>query len=146
LAGRRARARSYVRHRPTRCSCGAKAFDEQLGVGTPVGGAEDTEFALCAYFLGTQAMYFDAAVVGHRDKSAELRARYYRGGLVAIATHARKKKRGVVVELIRKVAVGAWLTLRGELAPAKYIDDLAAGANAWLSPNRGTHRTLRTSR
>jgi Glycosyl transferase family 2 len=153
VTGRPARARDVIRQASSNTmfvrgeiiQSGA-AFDEQLGVGTPVGGAEDTEFALRAYFLSTQAMYLDAAVVGHRDKSTELRAKYYRGGLVAIATHARKKKRGVVVELIRKVAVGAWLTLRGELTLATYIDDLAAGANAWLSSNRGTHRTLRTSR
>ena len=44
-------------------------FDEGLGVGTPIGGAEDTEFALRAHILATQTMYLDAAVIGHRDKN-----------------------------------------------------------------------------
>jgi hypothetical protein len=75
-------------------------------------------------------MYLDAAIVGHRDKNPRLRARYYRGGLIAIAAHARQQS-GVVIELMRKVAVGGWLILRGELSFAGYLGALAAGFDAW---------------
>lgn len=116
-------------------------FDEELGVGTSNGGGEDTEFALHAHVLSTHTMHLDAAAVGHRDKSPRLRARYYRGGLVAIARHAQKR-RGIAAELARKIAVGGWLTLRGELSLPEFFDALSAAFNAWrtarskLSPSR----------
>lgn len=116
-------------------------FDEQLGVGTPIGGAEDTEFALRAYFLSRQKRYLDAAIVGHRDKNSALRAKYYPGGLVAIARHARRNPR-VTGELVRKVGVGAWLTLTGELPFAGYCGALAAGANAWGANGKGSAGTF----
>jgi hypothetical protein len=108
------------------------SFDEGLGVGTPIGGAEDTEFALRAHILGTQSMYLNAIVVGHRDKNAQLRAKYFQGGLVAIARHARQRG-GIAVELIRKIAVGGWLTVRGELSFAGFLGALSA-AFSELSP------------
>jgi hypothetical protein len=108
------------------------AFDEELGLGTPAAGAEDIEFALRAHFLSRQTAYFDAPIVGHRDKNVALRAKYYRGGLVAIARHARHR-RSVVGELARKVGVGAWLTLRGEMPLASYRSALGAGASAWIN-------------
>ena len=100
------------------------SFDEGLGVGTLIGGAEDTEFALRAHILATQTMHLDAPVIGHRDKNSQLRAKYYRGGLIAIARHAHKKE-GVTTELIRKIAVGCWLVLRGELPLAAFFGALS---------------------
>lgn len=106
------------------------SFDEELGVGTPIGGAEDIEFALRAHIMSTQTMYLNAAIVGHRDKNPQLRAKYYRGGLIAIARHAQQQG-GIVIELIRKIAVGGWLMLRGELSFAGFLGALSAAFSAW---------------
>jgi hypothetical protein len=106
------------------------SFDEALGVGTPIGGAEDTEFALRAHIAGTQSMYLNAVVIGHRDKNPQLRAKYFRGGLIAIARHAQRQG-GIVVELARKVAVGGWLMLRGELSFWGFLGALSEAFNAW---------------
>lgn len=105
------------------------SFDEELGLGTLIGG-EDTEFALRAHILGMQTMYLDAAVVGHRDKNSQLRAKYYRGGLIAIARHSQQGG-SIVIELIRKIAVGGWLMLRGELSFAGFLGALSAAFSAW---------------
>lgn len=108
-------------------------FDEELGVGTPAGSAEDTEFALRVHLLRRQTRYADQALIGHRDKNSAVRAKYYQGGLVAIARHARQQHR-VAGELCRKIGVGAWLTLRGDLSFTNYRGALLAGAKAWRVP------------
>ena len=110
-------------------------FDENLGVGTPIGGAEDTEFALRAHILGSRTMHSDTALIGHRDKNPQLRAKYYRGGLVAIARHAQRQG-GIVIELARKIAVGGWLTLRGELSFRGFLGALSAAFGAWRHGDR----------
>lgn len=95
----------FVRGRVLRST---PVFDETLGVGTVNGGGEDTEFALRAYLSSAQSLYVPAAVIGHRDKSPQLRPKYYRGGLIALARHARQQPR-IGVEFARKLAVGVWL-------------------------------------
>jgi hypothetical protein len=114
--------------------CGV-SFDEELGVGTLVGGAEDTEFALRAHILGSGTMYLAAAAVGHRDKNPQFRAKYYRGGLIAIARHAHEKE-GVTTELLRKIAVGCWLVLRRDLSLAAFLGALSAAFSAWRTGKR----------
>lgn len=109
-------------------------FDEGLGLGTPAGSAEDTEFALRSHLLSRQTTYVDGALVGHRDKNAAVRAKYYRGGLIAIARHARHRHR-VTGDLCRKIGVGAWLTLTGELSFSNYRSALSEGAKAWRAPD-----------
>jgi hypothetical protein len=122
----------FVRGRIVRSGA---AFDEGLGVGTPAGGAEDTEFALRAHVMARQTMYLDAALIGHRDKNPQLRARYYRGGLIAIARHARRRG-AIVAELLRKIAVGGWLTLRGELSVPGFAGALSSAFAAWRTARR----------
>lgn len=111
-------------------------FDESLGVGTAVGGAEDTEFALRAHILATRTMHFDAAAVGHRDGNPQFRAKYYRGGLIAVARHAHEKE-GVTTELIRKIAVGCWLVLTRDLSLAAFLGALYDAFSAWRTGKPG---------
>jgi hypothetical protein len=94
-------------------------FDETLGVGTVNGGGEDTEFALRAYLSSQQSYYFPAPLVGHRDKVPQLRPKYYRGGLVALARHARRQPR-IGLELARKLAVGFLLVMTRQLPIAAF--------------------------
>jgi len=91
-------------------------FDERLGVGTPMGGAEDLDYALRAYRAARKAAYYDGALVGHRDKYPGLLARYYASGLFVLARHARC---GLSTEFRRKIAVGIYYALRRQLTPAE---------------------------
>jgi hypothetical protein len=90
-------------------------FDEELGVGTPMGGAEDLDYVLRACAAARRTAYFDAALVGHRDKSQQLLARYYASSLVVLARHARG---GVAGEFRRKIAVGVYYVLRRRMTAA----------------------------
>jgi hypothetical protein len=92
-------------------------FDEGLGVGTPLGGAEDLDYVLRAHRVAHKTAYCDAALVGHRDKSRELLARYYASSLVVLARHARA---GAASEFYRKIAVGVYYALRGRLSLVDY--------------------------
>jgi Glycosyl transferase family 2 len=91
-------------------------FDERLGVGTPMGGAEDLDYALRAHRAARKTAYWDGALVGHRDKSPELLARYYASGLFVLARHARG---GASNEFHRKIAVGIYYALRRRLTPTE---------------------------
>jgi hypothetical protein len=96
-------------------------FDEQLGVGTPLGGAEDLDYALRAAARSRLAACTAEPLVGHRAKNAQLRARYYMSGLLVLARHLR---RGTMAEFLRKIAVGLYLVLRRELSPALFVSAL----------------------
>ena len=100
-------------------------FDETLGVGTANGGGEDTEFALRAYLTSRQSNYLAAPVIGHRDKTPQLRPRYYRGGLIALARYAPREPR-IGLELVRKLAVGLWLVMTRQLAVVAFSKAIAA--------------------
>jgi hypothetical protein len=105
------------------------AFDETLGVGTPNVGGEDIEFALRAHLLSRESLYLPAPVIGHRDKSPELRPKYYRGGLIALARHARQEP-GIGFELARKLAVGVWLVLTLQLPATGFMKAVIAAARS----------------
>ena len=105
------------------------AFDETLGVGTANGGGEDTEFALRAYLSSQRTFYLPAPVIGHRDKIPELRPKYYRGGLIALARHARQQPR-IEFELARKLAVGLWLVGTRQLPVAAFRNAIAAAVRS----------------
>lgn len=132
LAPRPAAPRDVIRHASSNTMFirghilqSGTAFDETLGVGTANGGGEDTEFALRAYLASRQSIYLPAPVIGHRDKTPELRPKYYRGGLIALARYAPHRPR-IGVELIRKVAVGLWLVATRQLAVAAFSKAIAA--------------------
>jgi len=106
-----------------------RKFDENLGIGTANMSGEDTEFALQAHLFGGRSMYLPLAAIGHRDRDPRKRARYYRGGLIAIARHAKSEMR-IAVELMRKLLVGVWLVLRRELPFTVFADAVLAAARS----------------
>lgn len=121
FTGRPARARDVVRHASSntivtrgRIVRAIGAFDETLGVGTPNFGGEDLDFALHAFRHARRSTFADENLVGHRDKSADLRSKYYRGSLIVLGRHARRVP-GAWYEYARKIAIGAYLGARGEL-------------------------------
>lgn len=102
-----------------------RVFDETLGVGTVNGGGEDTEFALRSWLSSAQSFYLPAPVIGHRDKTPQLRPKYYRGGLIALARHARQQPR-IGFELARKLAVGVYLVGTRQLPVAAFRTAVSA--------------------
>ncbi|MGE4409795.1 MAG: hypothetical protein AB7D33_04395 [Sphingobium sp.] len=100
-------------------------FDEALGVGTPAGGGEDTEFAARAFHQARAARFWDVMAVGHRDAALEFRSRYYAGSLRAIAMHAHLSGAARVAWL-RKLGVGATFALMGRMSLGEYVRALAA--------------------
>jgi hypothetical protein len=101
-------------------------FDEDLGVGTRNNGGEDIEYALRVFLKARKTLFLEAQIVGHRDKMPGLRAKYYRGSLLAIRRHAASHP-GIALEYARKIAVGGALALKGEMPPAKWLGDNFAG-------------------
>lgn len=93
-------------------------FDETLGLGTPAKSGEDTDFALRAHLAARKTLFVDARMIGHRDFTSDVRAKYYAGSLLAIARHARHSGAGVVA-LLRKLGVGAVFCARGDLSFAE---------------------------
>ena len=93
------------------------------------GGGEDTEFALRAYLSSERAFYLPAPVIGHRDKTPELKPKYYRGGLIALARHARRRPR-IEFELARKLAVGLWLVGTRQLPVTAFRNAIAAAVRS----------------
>jgi hypothetical protein len=108
-------------------------FDEALGVGTPLGGSEDLDYALRACRAARKVAHCDATLVGHRDKSPKIRSLYYTSALVVLARHAR---RGAATQLLRKIAVGVYLTLWRRLEVVNFIGALNR-ARAEFRDSRG---------
>ncbi|MDV3240826.1 MAG: hypothetical protein LOY00_03435 [Methylocaldum sp.] len=122
-AARPASARAFVANASSntlfmRASRAAQTgyFDESLGVGAPINGGEDLDYALRAYVAaGEKAVWFDASLVGHRDPHRWLIGHYYAGSLYALSRSAASS-RAVALQAVRKVLVGIYLLLRRELA------------------------------
>jgi hypothetical protein len=102
-----------------------RKFDETLGVGSENGSGEDTDFAIKAFALAPRTIYLDNVAVGHRDFNSILRARYYRGSLITLGRYTGVIK-GMYKQFIRKLAVGSYLTLSGQLAPRQYVSAVRA--------------------
>lgn len=95
-------------------------FDERLGLGTFCSGGEDTDFALRASRTARSVVLIDALLIGHRDPNPALRGRYYPGSLAAIAKHTAASPTALPL-LLRKIGVGAWLTVSRKLALVDYL-------------------------
>lgn len=95
---------------------GVGLFDERLGLGSPLGGAEDLDYALRCLALARDVAYVPRAMVGHRDKAAAQRADYYLSSALVLRRH--RDLPGLRREFIRKIAVGCALSARGEISPA----------------------------
>lgn len=106
-------------------------FDENLGLGTPSGGGEDTDYAIRAYFGAKDVVYLDVQMIGHRDKIVEKRQEYFLGSLLAIA-----KNRGLGPaanrQYLRKIAVGVYYLLRRRMS----LSTLVSAVRASLSTTK----------
>jgi len=98
-------------------------FDENLGVGTPAGGGEDTDYSIRAYYHARGSVFSDNPYVGHRDKLAEFRYKYYRGSYLAIKKNASYGL-SCRIALARKIAVGLIWVLIGKKTPRDFFNIL----------------------
>lgn len=112
LTGRLARLQQVLSHGSSitmflRASLAAQLghFDETLGLGTPAGSGEDTDYAMRAWHMARRTLYYDAPLIGHRDKDMAGRTRYYPGSLAAISRNRHLSPSARLAHL-RKLAVG----------------------------------------
>jgi glycosyl transferase family 2 len=94
-------------------------FDCTLGLGTPNGGGEDTEYALRALLIARRAAFVDLPLVGHRESDLASVARYFKGALAALSRYALKRP-DIWFEFQRKLAVGAYLVMKSRLPVREY--------------------------
>ncbi|VTZ26141.1 conserved hypothetical protein [Methylocella tundrae] len=109
-------------------------FDEKLGVGTALASAEDVDYALRIFDVARLSVLRDEALVGHRDKPPGLRGKYYPGSLFVVARHAR---RAGLSEFLRKIAIGLYLVVKGELSLGRYVSALRTALSAFDQPIGG---------
>lgn len=102
-------------------------FDERLGVGASINGGEDLDYALRAYVLRDgDAFISTEKLVGHRDWTAQFRAKYYVGSLFAIARSAPSSF-WLLVQLLRKMLVGFYFVIRREMTISQYFRSMRVG-------------------
>lgn len=121
-------------------------FDVTLGLGTPNGGGEDTEYALRALLSARRAVFVDLPLVGHRESDLASVASYFKGALAALSRYALKRP-DIWFEFQRKLAVGAYLVLKSRLPVREYWASVRNGLRELLGSVRPdwkgrTHRPI----
>lgn len=104
-------------------------FDEDLGLGTPAQGGEDTEYMLRAFQFARWSACIDAPLVEHPEATRETASRYYHGALTAIAWHAPYTP-ACAIELARKAAIGGVHVLSGRMSTTALAVSYRAAASA----------------
>lgn len=107
-------------------------FDKGLGLGTPAGGGEDTDYVIRAYLAGRRTGMIDRVLIGHPTPDRNSAAKYFRGAMFVLARHARSRP-GLAAECMRKVLVGLYFMGQGKLRPSEYARGLRNGAQAYLA-------------
>lgn len=109
-------------------------FDERLGIGAPINGGEDLDYALRALAcMNGQATLSDRVLVGHRDRLPWVRSRYFAGSLFALSRAARARP-ALLPQVLRKLLVGLWLTMLREMTPGDLARQVRAGLAGWTLP------------
>lgn len=108
-------------------------FDERLGVGAPINGGEDLDFALRAFTLNAgKTLISRLPLVGHRDRQVWIRSTYFGGGLFALARAARGDVR-LWWSFARKVLVGLFLFGKGELKPQQAMSSMRCAVTGFAN-------------
>ncbi len=105
-------------------------FDPNLGLGTPMQGGEDTDFAVRAFLSSTLAVFSNRELIGHRKPDRASAAKYYPGSLLVLACYA-KQTSPLMWEFCRKIMVGLCFVLAKRLTLNAYKEALKAGFRAF---------------
>ena len=95
-------------------------FDERVGLGAPLNGGEDTDFAIRCFLGARQPVFIDSFIVGHRQSGRADVAKYYAGCLFVLSKH-KFRRAGLLYEYCRKMFVGAALAALGALPVRKFV-------------------------
>lgn len=109
-------------------------FDERLGLGAPINGGEDLDFALRAAVSGRAIAYCAEPLVGHRDRLFWVRSRYYQGSLCALARSAACTPL-FRLAVYRKLLVGTTLVLKGELPVTQFLRSIRLALGFYTLPD-----------
>lgn len=99
------------------------AFDPTLGLGTPVRGGEDTDYAVRALLAGNVTGFIDRPLVGHPPADRHAAARYYHGAAIVLARYAHRQP-ALMREYLRKLLVGLVFTMQGRVPARTYAETL----------------------
>ena len=105
-------------------------FDPGLGVGTPAGGGEDTDYMIRAALVAGRSGFIDRPLVGHPVPSNLKKGAYYSSGLTVLARYARRHP-ALMREFRRKVLVGLYFVLRRTVTLRTYGDALRGGVRVY---------------
>ena len=108
-------------------------FDPALGLGTPSGGGEDTDYVIRAFLRSREAGFIDRALVGHPEPDRASTAKYFRGAFIVLARHAGSRP-ALTREFLRKVLVGLYFIGCGNLSPGTFGRALGDGLRARRGP------------
>ena len=90
-------------------------FDPDLGLGTPIGGSEDTDYIIrCALAVGA-CSFIDRRLVGHAEPNRASAVKYFRGSLVVLTRYADRQPR-LLLEFLRKICVGLVFAMQGSIS------------------------------
>lgn len=118
------------------------AFDSRLGLGTPAGGGEDTDYVIRAFLRARRSAIILRPLVGHRSSDLQSVGKYYKGSLVVLARYASLHS-GLMREYLRKFLVGAYLVSRRRLTPKAFAAAAAEGLRVFHA-TRGHPAALST--
>jgi hypothetical protein len=122
-------------------------FDERLGLGTPMGGGEDTDFAFRAFELAKNPIFIGERYIGHRhlQKDFKTRAtemsRYWPGIMFQSVLHNRINLSHL---LVYRLLSGIYLMLTGRLSFGRFclpFKMLASGERALPNSTESTKYT-----
>ncbi len=96
-------------------------FNEILGLGSVLKGAEDTDLSIRAFYLAAgRSAYLPEYIVGHAAMPPAKKAEYFEAGLAVIMAH-RHSSPAARVAVVRRLLVGVWHVLRGRLSWTGYF-------------------------
>lgn len=113
----------------------AGTFDERLGLGTPMGGGEDTDYAFRVFQISRKPLTTSAELIGHRKLHRNFRARveemttYWPGIMLQTLMHLRPTL--YTLALYRAVG-GIYLLLAGRLSLSRFLLPFSE----WLRPSK----------
>lgn len=95
-------------------------FDEKLGVGAEINGAEDLDYALRAFYASKKVFYSDKSLVNHRNSNPIFKVRYYPGSLLVLKKY-RLNGFAWYFQYLRKLGIGLYYVVTAKIKPIEFL-------------------------